>query len=91
MLYYTPVYGLHRSVIHYYYSFMKSSMIAFLTLLLLCYYSDIFIVFLAFCWSNKPAAVIQLLREYRWVVYLAYHWGNTDPVVMGDKVLRRYH
>ena len=70
---------------------IKSLMNAFLTLLFLCCYADIFIAFLAFYWSNKPAAVIQLLCEYHWVIYLAHHWGNNDPVIIGDKVLRRYH
>ena len=58
---------------------------------LLRYNVDIFIVFLAFYWSNKPASVIHLLRDCHWDRYLAYHWGNNDPVIIGNKVLRKYH
>ena len=54
---------------------------------LLCQY---FIVFLAFYWSNKSAAVLQLLREYHWVIYSAYQWGNNDPIIIGDEVLHKY-
>ena len=39
----------------------------------LCYNVDIFIVFLAFYWSNKLASVIQLLRDY--------HGTDTWPII----------
>ena len=72
-------------------SIMKSLLILFLILLLLCHKADIFIAVLAFYWNNKPAADIKPLREYHRVIYLTYRWGNNDPAIIDDKAMRKYH